>query len=487
MNGQANNDVVVIGAGITGLATAYFLQREGARVTVVEKSGRPGGVIRSVRMDGFLFEHGPSSMPRLTPFLDTLFTDLEIRKAVEFASANATKRYIVRRGRLVSMPLGPRSAITTALFSTRGKLRVLREPFVRASKQEGEESLANFVKRRLGEDILDYAVDPFVAGVFAGVPEQLSVKAAFPKLYRLEQRYGSLIRGAIHGRKKQKKQDGIASEKPRMFSFKDGMETIVNALASRVTVLERTDVRSVRRSRTGFELELRTPDGPKHIRCGALVLTIPAHAYDSIDFEFDFQPRLRLARVDYPPVTVVFFGFQKDVSVANPDGFGFLVPEKERRAILGTIWNSSVFSHRAPAESIALTTFVGGRRQPDVASIPDGPLVEMVRSELRVLMGITQPPDVVTIKRWTRAIPQYVMGHLDIIGSLEQFERETPGFYTTGSFRGGISMTACIENSRSLSRQVLRGAQHHFLTVVDGQLDRKILNQGEAKHTLPGA
>lgn len=456
MNDIVERDVVIVGAGVTGLTTGHYLTRSGLQVTILDGSQRHGGVVQSERKDGFLFEHGPNSLLKMTSQLHELFCDIGIRDQVEFASPAARNRYIVRRGRLMALPLGPFSALRTPLFRWRAKLRVLREPFISPLGDGQEESLADFVRRRLGAEMLDYAINPFVAGVYAGSPDELSVEAGFPKIYQLERRYGSLIKGAIRGAK-ERRQNRTADMPRGMFSFKPGMTTLVDGLVRALgpSVRTGTTLRAVHRCGEGFEVELAKRDGRERLRCRALILAIPSHAYESVRFEFDFPVRDRLSSIAYPPVTVVFFGFRRRPTNAKLDGFGFLVPEKENRGILGTIWNSAIFSGRAPSGGGAFSTFVGGTRQPRNALLDDEGVTDLVARELRELMAIEARPDVVRIKRWPKAIPQYVLGHLDIIRELEVLEKAVPGLYIEGNFRGGISVMDRIERSAAISKKVL--------------------------------
>ncbi len=454
MNAPGHTDVAVVGAGITGLCVAHFLARRGVGVRVVEASQRSGGVIQSERVNGFLFEHGPSSALQTTPVLEELFSDLSIWASLEYANPNARRRYIVRNGCLRQLPTGPLSAVRTGLFSARGKLRVLVEPFVRRRDATAEESVAQFVTRRLGREILDYAIDPFVSGVYAGVPEKLSVRAAFPKLYQLEQRYGSLVKGAIRGRRERKQR--TASATSGMLSFKGGMQELVDALTALMSdsIEHGTRLRALRKNGDDFQLDLQTSNGSRTLGCRVVILTIPAHAYDGIDL--DLAPSIHdvLQRIPHPPVSVVFFGYHANPAAIDINGFGFLVPAREKRGILGTLWNSSLFPGRAPQGGVALTTYIGGARAPEAAEVADERLVDSVRHELRQLMGIDRTPDVTAVKRWPRAIPQYNLGHDEIIGWIEKLEARVPGFHIAGNFRGGISVVDCIGNAHTLAHKV---------------------------------
>ena len=235
MSETCRADVAVIGAGISGLSTAHYLARLGHDVQIIEKSDRTGGTIETEKVDGFLIDYGPISALDTSPLLGEMFDHLGIASSLEYASAKAKSRYIVRDGRLHALPTNPGAFIRTGLFSGSAKLGLLREPFVRPGDPNDDESLAEFVKRRLGREFLDYAINPFVSGVYAGVPERLSARASFPKLYELEQRYGSLIKGAIKGRRQRRQRGDKSKVAARMFSFRDGMQTVVDALSAELS------------------------------------------------------------------------------------------------------------------------------------------------------------------------------------------------------------------------------------------------------------
>jgi oxygen-dependent protoporphyrinogen oxidase len=360
--------------------------------------------------------------------------------------------------------MSPPAFLKTPLFSTSAKLRLLREPFIKRADADVDESLAAFVERRLGPEILDYAINPFVSGVYAGSPDSLSVRAAFPRLYELERRYGSLIKGAIRGRRERRRRERrgeTSRQTARLFSFAGGMQTIVDALseARHGSVHTGASIREVRRTVGGYEVDVETPDGDGTIRSRALVFAIPAYSFRDISVGFDFPVGAALARIPYPPVSMVFFGY-RDVPTDRPlDGFGFLVPAKEHFNILGTIWSSTLFSGRAPEGGVALTTFVGGSRQPERALLPDRELIGAVQADLNKLLGVRRDPDMAMVRLWERAIPQYNVGHLDIIAQIDSFESKMPGFYVIGNFRGGVSIGDCVKQAHAVAARVA-GALH---------------------------
>jgi oxygen-dependent protoporphyrinogen oxidase len=459
-NTQAANfgraDVVILGAGITGLSAARFLEDKGIASVILEKDTRPGGTIRTDRVDGFLVESGPNSALDTSPFLHELFGLAGVEASLEYANGQSNNRYILRDGRLNNLPMNPVAFVKTPLFSASSKLRLLKEPFVAPSDPDEDVTLAEFVRRRLGEEFLDYAINPFVAGVYAGNPEDLSVRSGFPKLWELEQKYGSLIKGAVWGARERRKRKTVSKQNARLFSFRGGMQEMVDALSRRGggRIVTGTTVETIEKTRGGFAVTARANGAPERYECRALVLAVPAHAYGGLSFDFDFPLRAQFDKIVYPPVAVVFFGYRANPARIPLDGFGFLIPKKENRAILGTIWSSTIFPGRAPEGGVALTTFAGGSRQPEKALVPEGELVESVRGELRDLMGIDAKPDTVVVARWDKAIPQYRVGHARIIESIERFERECPGLYIGGNFRGGISVSDCIQSAKTLCERI---------------------------------
>ena len=365
MSDQPPVEVAVIGAGVTGLTLAHLLDRQGIKVRVFEAKDRPGGAICTSREEGFLIEHGPNSAQDTTPLLHQLFAGLGIADQLEYASPAAENRYVVRGGKLHAVPLGPPALLGSGLFSGRAKLRLLGEPFVRRSDPDQDEDLAHFVERRLGREFLDYAIDPFVSGVFAGLPEKLSVRSAFPRLWELEQHYGSLIKGAIMGARERRKRQEQSKQNAQSFSFKEGLQTLIDALARALgdKVCTGAALRALRKTPRGFALELAGQEEVVDAR--AVALTMPAHGYEHLELGFDCAlARQALAQIYYPPVAVVFCGYRRNPLDHPLEGFGFLVPRRENRRILGSLWNSSLFGGRAPEGGLALTVFVGGSRQP---------------------------------------------------------------------------------------------------------------------------
>ncbi|HMD14027.1 MAG TPA: protoporphyrinogen oxidase, partial [Bacteroidota bacterium] len=358
--------IVVVGAGISGLCTAYWLKKSGFNVTVFESDSEPGGTMKTIRKDGWLIETGPNSALETTPLLRELFDQLKITDQLLYANDTASKRFIVRNSMLNVLPMGLGSFLSTRLWSTGGKLRLLKEPFIKKALKE--ESIAEFVTRRLGKEFLDYAINPFVAGVYAGSPEKLSVQSAFPKLYALEANYGSLMKGAIKSSSERKKRKEIAKDRARLFSFSNGMQTLPNRLAEALgdSLQFSTQVEHVVPMRVGrypkYTISITHNAFRTSVEADAVVLSTPAYVTSKIIKPIDPEMASMLDAIYYPPVTEIFLGFERDQIKRPLDGFGFLVPEIEKKNILGCIWSSSLFPNRAPDKRVALTSFVGGSR-----------------------------------------------------------------------------------------------------------------------------
>ncbi len=457
---QQTYDTIILGAGISGLTCAYLLQKRELRVLLLEKAPRYGGAIRSAREGEWLIEAGPNSTLETNPMLTELIRDAGVEAQKLYASDASKNRYILRDGTLMSLPMTPPAFLRTRLFSWGTKLGLFREPFIPAAPPDVQETVADFVRRRLGREFLDYAINPFIAGVYAGDPEQLSVRAAFPKLYELEQKYGSLIKGTIKGARERKKRNEESKQSARMFSFLDGMQTLTDALANEIR--EKThsvDVLSVTESPgdgSARFLVRYMHDGEEHnLTARAVIIAAPAAA--AAGLSRDVAPELQtiLSEIPYPPVAEVITGFTPTAGMHPLDGFGFLIPKVERRRILGTIFSSTIFRKRAPEGRVHLTTFVGGMRQPEEALRSDEEIARTALDEQHALLGTPAKPDFIHVTSWKHAIPQYVPGHLDRMHAIDVAEAAHPGLYFCANYRGGISVGDCVKSAHAVVERVM--------------------------------
>lgn len=441
-------DVIVVGGGISGLAAAWGLERRGVRVMLLEAATRAGGCIGTVHERGCLLESGPNSALETTPLISRLLQDMGIDGARIQANPRSRNRYVVRDGKLTALPLSPFSLMTTPLFSTRAKLRLFLEPFVGAGTADVEESVAGFVRRRLGSEFLDYAINPFVGGVYAGDPEALSVSAAFPRLHELERRYGSLIRGQLLGARARARDPERSKQSATMFSFHDGMQTLTDAIARRLARVELgTKVSDITVGGDGCAVTALSAGVRREFHARAVLLAVPAYAAADLVAPWAPEAAAALAAISYPPVAVVHTAYHRSAVTHPLDGFGMLVPQCEHRQMLGTIFSSTLFENRAPDGQVLLTTFIGGTRQPELALLGDGEILRRVQAEQAALLGATGSPDLVRITRWSRAIPQYSLGHTGRIARAEAAEREFRGLYFCANYRGGVALGDCIKSA----------------------------------------
>jgi oxygen-dependent protoporphyrinogen oxidase len=441
--------IAVLGAGISGLSAAWNLRRAGIPVTLFEASARAGGVIESIRRDGWLHEAGPNSLMEGAPEAADMVAALGLEPRRLFAAAAAKNRFVVRRARLEAVPASPGAFLRSHLFSSRAKVRIASEFFRRRGRRSEAETVAEFTVRRLGREFLDYAIDPFVAGVYAGDPTRLSVRHAFPKLLALESKHGSLLRGAVRRRNTQGGPSG------RLFSFPDGLEELPRTLAAALGDALRLQSRivSVRRQDGEWRVAYERGGETREERFSALICTLPADALARLQFEGFENPGglVVMGEIEHPPVASVFTGFRREDVAHALDGFGLLVPRAEGRRILGTLFSSTLFPGRAPAGHVALTTFVGGARQPPLGRLDDDALVELVRAELAALLGVRAAPVFASVRRHARAIPQYTVDFDRFQSACARAEASAPGLYVGGNCRDGVSLPACLASGRRLA------------------------------------
>lgn len=448
--------IIVIGAGISGLTSAYLLSEKGFDVTVIEKRAAVGGSIESVIENGFLFDRGPNSALETTPVIGKLIRELNLESELLYASKQANKRYILRNNTLHALPMSPKGLIQTKLFSGKAKLRLMAEPFIGRSKDGYYQSLAEFVKRRLGQEFLDYAIDPFVAGVYAGKPEELSVKSAFPKLYALEEKYGGLMIGTVRSIRERKRRSEVAKQSAKMLSFKKGMIALPEAIKKYFgdKVILSGKVVSVDKVQSGFSVTYKQNESINTIQCDAVLSTMPAYSASNIFSRYNDEFKTHSNSIYYPPVLVYYLVYKKGNIKQNLDGFGYLIPSKENKSYLGALWSSVIFSERSDDNHAAFTLFIGGSRNPGFIKEDRSTLLNKVRKEFETLMGISSCPVFTAERFWEKAIPQYNVGHIEHETYFDNFEKENPGIFISGNFRGGISVGDCIKNADLVANKV---------------------------------
>ncbi len=448
------HDVIVVGAGITGLSAALDLHRAGREVLVLEADTNVGGVIRSEAVPGVgAIDLGPQTVRSADPALFEHFDSLGIEGERLVAGAQGKSRYVVLDGELVELPHSPPALVASPLLSMGAKLRLLSEP-LRGTRKGEDESVRDFFTRRLGAEVAERLVDPFVSGVYAGDPSRLSMEAVFPELKSGVDEAGSLLRWGLARMRGSNRGSGAEEKRPaELFSFPDGLARWPRAMAaaigsSRVRLGHRT--LSARRDGSDWIVTAEADGERRAFSCGRLVLTVPAPVVGEM-----LEGASGLADIPYSPVATVHLAYDR-ADVAHPlAGFGYLCPARERREALGVLWISSLFPERVEADRVLLTTFVGGARQPDRAFGGEGELVDLAYEEHRHFLGAGARPVHAQVQRWERAIPQYEFGHLERVAEADRLEAAHSGLHLGGAWRDGVSVPDCWEGGRRLAREVV--------------------------------
>jgi protoporphyrinogen/coproporphyrinogen III oxidase len=463
--------VVVIGAGISGLVCAYRLKTLGVDVTLLEQSPQIGGVIQSLRIDDFLIERGPNSAQGTVELL-ALVDELGITGELVEGNPKAPA-YVYFNGKLRAVPMNPPSLITSDLLSLGGKFRLLREPFVSKRELQAEESVSDFITRRLGSEVAERLVAPFVSGIYAGDEKQLSIHAAFPLMASLESSYGSLFRGGIAKmREARQAKKTIPSanlpKRKRSVSFRNGMQVLPETLAATLGEDLLTECLEVSIANCAtreipadqFVVHFKHSGIEQQIICNQLVIATPAMSAANLLAPLSQDLRQLIQEIEYPPLAVVYMSYGK-ASIANPlNGFGFLAAPGEKLNVLGCIFSSSQFAGRAPQDKALLTIFMGGARTPELTQLSDDRLSAMAHAELKKILGIQSLPRVIGTTRWARAIPQYNIGHALRVKKIEDLAHKIKGFHIIGNYLHGVSIGDCIKEAENIAKVVPQSRAH---------------------------
>ncbi|MBW2057753.1 MAG: protoporphyrinogen oxidase [Deltaproteobacteria bacterium] len=466
--------VVVVGGGISGLSTAFFLQerirerRAPIEVFLIEKEAHPGGSILTERMGDFILEGGPDCFLSEKPWALRLCERLGMEDELLNTSENR-RTFILWRGRLHALPEGfmllvPTSFmpfVMSSLVSPFGKIRMAMDLFIPARKSDGEESLADFVSRRLGREALEKIAEPLVAGIHASVPETMSLKATFPRFLELEQEYGSLIRGMLVRRKKFARyvKNRKGPERTMFVTLKKGMGDLVEAILARLnsgSVLLGKEVAALgRRGPEGSPHYFIETEGGEKFEAEALVLATPAFVSGRLLGTLDRPLADILQTIPYVSSAIVHLAYRRS-QISHPlDGFGFVVPRREKRSIMASTWTSVKFAHRVPDGHVLLRVFVGGAKNRTALGLDDHEMVAMCREELRQIMGIEAEPLFTRVYRWERSMPQYTLGHLERVARIQELISRHPGIFLTGCAYRGVGISDCIHEGEQAAERIL--------------------------------
>ncbi len=450
---KKTTNIAIVGAGLTGLTTAFYLKKNGCRVHVFEKANRAGGVIQTHHEQGFTFESGPNTGALSNPEAVELFEDLQNDCSLENAKESAKARWIWQNEKWHNLPSGPISGICTPLFCVTDKLRLLSEPFRRKGSNP-DETIADLVRRRMGKSFLRNAVDPFVSGVYAGNPETLVTRFALPKLYNLEQNYGSFIRGAIKKAKEHKTERDKKATKS-VFSAEGGLENLIKALVKNI---------GEENISTGCQsLSFEKTEGKQAYKHNGqifshVISTIGAFALPEV---FPFLPSEKIEQIgqmQYAKIALVILGFKKWEGIPI-NAFGGLIPSAEKRNVLGILFTSSFFKNRAPEGGALLSVFTGGIRKPEFYKKPDAAIMDIVKREVCDMLQLENfNPDIARIFRYEHAIPQYSFESEQKLKAIAEIEKQFPGLILAGNIRNGIGMADRIKQGRTLADKTLLNA-----------------------------
>lgn len=442
--------VAIIGAGITGLTTAFYLKKAGIPFSIFEKSDKIGGVMQSKSDGTFLYETGPNSGVISHAEMADLFDDLKDKCEIELANDASEKRLIWKNGNWEALPSGLISAVTTPLFRFTDKLRVLGEPF-RKKGTNPNEDLASLVKRRLGQSFLDYAIDPFILGIYAGDPSYIVPKYALPKLYNLEQNYGSFIGGAIK-KSRIPKTEADKKANRKIFSSKGGLTKLISALVEEIgekNIFTQTEVEVLNNS---FMLKING----KEEQFTNVIFTGTSSKLSSL-LPFLNKDQLKpIESLKYAKVVEASIGF-KNWSGRKLDAFGGLVPYREDKNILGVLFISSLFKNRAPEGGALFTIFSGGIRKAYLTELPENELKDRIATDFKEMMGLQEfKPDLFELNYYNQAIAQYGADSQDRLTSISQIEKENPGLFLAGSMRDGVGIADRVKQAKDIASLIIK-------------------------------
>ncbi len=445
-------DIVIIGAGLTGLTLAYYLKKYGRSPLVLEKTGRPGGVINTHSENGFKYESGPNTGVLANKETALLFDELKDQCILEPGNRDSKKRYILKNGKWQALPSGIFSAITTPLFSLEDKFRILGEPF-RKPGSDPDESVADMVVRRLGKSYLNYAVDPFISGIYAGDPARLVTRYALPKLYALEQNYGSFIKGSVKKSREKKSEDEQKATR-EVFSVTGGLGNLINALTDKIgpdSIVCGISHLKTDYSGDGFSILFSNSEGQNNnINTPYVISTVGSYNLPGIFPFLSSEILSPIMNLKYAAVIQAAVGYKK-WNGSPLDAFGGLVPSLEKREILGILFPSAMFKARAPEGGALLSVFLGGIRNNGVKDRSDDEIIKIVLRETEKTMTTKSTPDLLKLFRYENAIPQYEKSTGERLECIAKTEEQYPGLILAGNIRDGIGISDRVKQAKNIA------------------------------------
>ncbi|MCH2450095.1 MAG: protoporphyrinogen oxidase [Gracilimonas sp.] len=440
---NSNDHVLILGGGISGLTTAWFLQKAGVPFTLIEKENKTGGVISSSEIEGTIVDYGPNSLRDRDGILRALAAEIGLEDDIIEISEAFKTRYIVRDRELQELLPSPKTLFTTNVLSAKGKWRVLAEPFI-SKGTAADESVGSFLERRIGKEAVDYLVDPVFSGIYAGDIYSISKKKILPKLAQNEQKFGSLVMGVLRNKKER------SDIKPAVLSFKKGVQQLAEALESKLADHTRHEkVLEINKPDIGFQVKTEKAlyDADQVISC------LPAHKLESLLVNFDPDLSKTLNEIAYSPMMSTQLIFRKEDIDFKKSGFGFLIPRKEDIRLLGAIWKTSIFPELSHSDHFHFTLMTGGAHDTSILNESVGDIEKEILREFSGLTGIAHDPLYIRSVLWEKAIPQFHVGYEKILQKLENQEQRYLGLHFGGNYRWGVSVPDCIKGAKTLVQQ----------------------------------
>ena len=455
--------VVIIGGGISGLSAAYYLSRGGAASTILESRPRLGGVIQTEHVDGCTIEAGPDSFLSAKPAAVELAGELGLADQVISSNDHLRKTYVRRHGRLIPLPDGLMMMVptkilplvTTGLVSWGTKLRMGLELLRAPKPRQEDESVAEFIEEHYGTEAVDYLAEPLLSGIYGGSPTDLSVRSVLPRFVQLANQYGSLTRGVLAERAKATRNGPPA---PLFRTFKGGLGQLVEAVAAAIrghADVRQTRAETIERTAAGFRIRA----GGDWIESASLVVGCEAHSASQLLAAVDARLAGLLGQVPYSSSITLALGFDAADFPAPPDGFGFLVPKKERGRLAACTWVGTKFSHRVPAGKIVARCFIGGAEAAAALGESDETVAADATRELQEIAGISARPRFTRLFRWPRSMAQPTVGHLGRVAEIEARVAAIPGLHLAGNAYQGIGIPDCIRLGRQAAGRILQSAE----------------------------
>lgn len=446
-------DVLIVGGGISGLSLAWWLAQSGLEVEIWESNNRTGGKIQSTQKDGYLFENAANMVMNFKPEVTQLINQsgLESLKTARLTSAEA-HRYLLQQNTLHALPMKMSGMMRSSLWSWRGKLRLLAEPFMPKGNAESE-SVSAFIKRRLGSEMLEKAIEPFIAGTLASDPDHVNATAVLPRLTALEKKYGSITAGILMHRLLRKRTACITES----FSFQGGMSTLIERLSQTpgVTIKKSHHVKELIKKKNSWHISADTPTGSVTRIVPQVVLATPATAAAQLVAPLDPTLQSLLETISYAPLSVVHLGFDR-TAVGHPlDGTGFLSPRGEKHELTGNLWMSSLFPNRAPDGKVLLTAYMGGARSPHVAGWNEELTISNAIKTLQPLLKLKADPEMVQVIQHQQALPLYNGAYPARLQAIDEQLQQLPGLYLEANYRGGVSVRDRMARGKLLAQQIL--------------------------------